>query len=722
MLIFFILTAQGVDGSSNVPKKEVQASEILEKIKNGFQVSYEGVVINGDLDLGKLELADRYVTQIPYENNYLGVTENKKLITSPINLNDSIINGCVYFNNSIFEEEIHFNETEFNGPVSFAGSEFNKSADFERTHFNRAVSFAGCRFENARSFYNHAVQSITLTTIIRPVIDQNMHLLAVSEAGHGNIFNISQSQENYLKSLHAVSRVQIINGMSPNLTSFFSRPGIETLLWGSSHVAASFWTSIFNGTTTFENSDFKGNVFFENAKFNDMTTFGNSKFRETAGFSGCTFNGTVNFGGSQFKGIADFDSTKFNKIGKLVIHKSNMTRYLGYIGLNKSHDVWFWDSQMTADFWDDDFSGPTDFACSQFNGTAFFRKAQFHGKDTTFFRSKFNGIAYFGGAEFNGSVSFEASDFNGPTNFWATDLNIPNPCYILYCDINRPPDNWFWDRCLFANFLESRFNGTIDFSYSNFRGPSSFRQSRFCDNADFLSTNFSGSANFANVTFENTVKFNDAIFGQNTNFYGSQFDEGAFFLNTEFKDTLNLITTNYKHLYINYTNIHKVMYDESTYLLLVKNFNDLGLFEDADNCYLDYKAEHRNHLGGLILQKIDWMSEVLYGYGLRPMNPFYISCTIVVLFGFFWLTRGIGHIDNDGSRLEKIIDLLEPFIFSTALFLSGSKFLLDPPKLPKHMNKPRSLTRRMFYLEQLFGAIFLILFITALSRTIIRTI
>lgn len=728
----FFQPVQGIDESSIAYLREIPASEILAKIENGSSVNYDHVVIRGNLNLSQLDLAHRHLERTPYEINYLGIGEDLNLVSSPIiGINDSVIEGCVYFNNTIFFGKIHFNDTKFNESASFAGSEFNASADFDDAHFNGFASFAGSRFDKAPNLYTRAVLS-QFTRWIKPKINMRQRNIVI--AGVGNSLN--SNQVNQIVGIDSptasVSRVHIVKGVNSNFVSIFSMPKSELFSWGSLYYAATFDGTEFNRTTTFENSEFNGDVVFRGTKFNDKTTFENSKFRGISGFTGSTFNGTVNFGSAEFLGIADFGRVTFNKIGKLVVLKSDMPRFLGYTDVNKSRDLWFWDSQMVADFWDTDFNGPANFAETKFNGTAFFRRSQFR-EDAIFTCSKFNGIAYFAGSEFNGSASFADSEFDGTTNFWKSDSDLPDPYYVNYYDVNRPPDNWFWDRHLTANFLGSRFNGTADFSGSKFKGRSNFESSKFNEKADFSNTNFKGDSNFANMTIGKEIKFYNAMFEGDASFYGDQFDGDAFFLNATFDETLNLITSKYRNLYIRWADVNALKYDDTTYLLLIRNFNNIGFFEDADNCYVEYKAEHRKQpwhtQGEAILKLIDWMSEILYGYGVRPMNPLFISCILILLFGSFWWSYGVGGIEVDDGRgtskrnkLEKILDVLEPFIFSSTLFLSGPKFLLNPPDLPKNMDKHRSLTRRMFYLEQFLGAIFLVLFIIALGRTIIRTI
>ena len=81
----------------------VPAQEILDKIEKGLPVEYDHVIIKGDLDLSKLDLPKRQVERTSFEIEWLGLSENVTIVSSSIRLNDSTIDGNVYFNNTIFE-------------------------------------------------------------------------------------------------------------------------------------------------------------------------------------------------------------------------------------------------------------------------------------------------------------------------------------------------------------------------------------------------------------------------------------------------------------------------------------------------------------------------------------------------------------------------------------------------------------------------------------------
>jgi len=163
---------------------------------------------------------------------------------------------------------------------------------------------------------------------------------------------------------------------------------------------------------------------------------------------------------------------------------------------------------------------------------------------------------------------------------------------------------------------------------------------------------------------------------------------------------------------------------------LMKNFKDLGYFEDYDSCYFQYRKEHRGQpwplVGGLnepVEKCIDFFLELFYGYGTRPFNAVYFSMAIIVVFGIFWRTIGVGELDDvteeDNNGWEKPDGIFDVLSFSTTIFLSGTKLFIDPPTIPKIKGRS-SIVKKAFIVERILGALFSILFFLAISGTVIR--
>ena len=150
--------------------------------------------------------------------------------------------------------------------------------------------------------------------------------------------------------------------------------------------------------------------------------------------------------------------------------------------------------------------------------------------------------------------------------------------------------------------------------------------------------------------FNKEAQFNDAQFTGTANFNNSQFTGDALFENTTFQSKLSLTRARYDKLFIRWYNIKGgLVYDDAAYMSLMKNFKDLGYFEDYDSCYFQYRKEHRgqpwpavNGWEAGIRKVIDYPLEWFYGYGTKPLNAFLFSLGIIISFGGFWRALGLG--------------------------------------------------------------------------------
>ena len=284
-----------------------------------------------------------------------------------------------------------------------------------------------------------------------------------------------------------------------------------------------------------------------------------------------------------------------------------------------------------------------------------------------------------------------------------------------------------------AEFDYCTIIGNLNLSGLIIEGPVHFNGTIFQNSVDFESTIFNGTANFGEDTFNKGASFNGGVFKENTSFNSSQFKGDTLFENTIFQSKLSLTKTRYDKLFIRWHNIASggLVYDDAAYMSLMKNFKDLGYFEDYDSCYFQYRKEHRGQpwplVGGLdqpIRKGIDFFLEWFYGYGTRPLNAVYFSLAIIIFFGVFWRFIGLGgphDVTGEESKVwEKPDDILDIFGFSTTVFLSGTRLFIDPPDIPRIKGRSRSIIKKAFVLERILGALFSILFFLAISGTVVR--
>jgi len=325
LILIVIMTAEcqwgGSSGMSSPPRDEIQASEILAKIKNGMDVEYSHVVIKGDLDLRQLGLPvaqidlrkNPYTSDIyPDYNPTRGggwISRNVARFLSKISIEDSIVegnidmgytvfmkpvnfqltrfNGNVYFTHSIFIEDVNFKGASFREPAIFEGAQFNKNADFASSNFAGSASFAESIFDGNADF-------------------------------HGSNFNKSAD----------FSRIQFNND------AYFGYSGPqESSTYGGSYVydiwplgtGISGYSDIgmaFSGFAEFSYSNFKGiadfgerqfnqNAYFRSTTFNELASFNKAIFGNDSYFSSTIFSKGVDFNMSQFKGNTFFEGTEF---------------------------------------------------------------------------------------------------------------------------------------------------------------------------------------------------------------------------------------------------------------------------------------------------------------------------------------------------------------------------------------------------------------------------
>jgi len=487
-----------------------------------------------------------------------------------------------------------------------------------------------------------------------------------------------------------------------------------------------FNRTIFRGLANFDSTNFEGNASFMMAEFKDVAIFSDAIFSYYADFQGADFGSYAGFRNTDFNGVAYHQVPNLNGMVDLNI----MAPYADadFVGAVFSGD---------ADFNNASFDGDSQFNNAVFRGNADFNSATFEG-DVKFLGGKFddfsdfentifNGNASFGDADF-GETIFKNSSFNSSTNFFYAVFNG----YASFRDVRFNHDADFWN---------ATFDGNAYFPNAKFDGNAGFPNAVFNSNAYFWGTKFN-SSDFTEAQFDKEAQFDDALFIGKTNFNDALFKEDALFEGADFKGELSLSRARYNKLYIRWYNISSFVYDDAAYMSLMKNFKDLGYYEDYDSCYFQYRRAHRDQpwpavegLEQFVRKKfIDYPLELFYGYGTKPFNAALFSLGIVLVFAAFWWRVGLGGPkditreslkDKSGESPKDIEEWLDGDItdilaFSATLFLSGTRLFIDPPPLPRIEGRSRSMIKKAFILERVLGALFSVLFFIAISGTIAR--
>ena len=174
--------------------------------------------------------------------------------------------------------------------------------------------------------------------------------------------------------------------------------------------------------------------------------------------------------------------------------------------------------------------------------------------------AQFNGDAYFGDVQFSGDANFQYTHFSGNTFFTQSQF-IGNAYFFGSQFISKDVD-WVFPRGI-ANFDLTQFNNYTDFSGAQFSGDADFKGANF---AKDLKLNYAGfyNLNLLNVSFKPSalVSLSDGEF--------MRYDSSRILVRW---DSIK------NHL----------VYNELAYLYLIRNFKSLGFFDDADDCYYEYR-------------------------------------------------------------------------------------------------------------------------------------
>ena len=137
--------------NSSDQRPVIQAREILDKIERGEDVEYDGVIVEGDLDLSGLELPTVHVERTETKNEFR-FTKEQKVISSQITIANSEIQGNVNFANAHFEKSADFSRAEFGEKAYFRGAEFGGGADFWKAEFGGDANFREAEFGGNANF------------------------------------------------------------------------------------------------------------------------------------------------------------------------------------------------------------------------------------------------------------------------------------------------------------------------------------------------------------------------------------------------------------------------------------------------------------------------------------------------------------------------------------------------------------------------------------------
>ena len=303
-------------------------------------MAYNNVIVEGDLDLRGLNLT-RVSLDISLKEMYPSLPDYGILITSPIIITNSVVNGSVYMNGTAFQNITFFDGTKFKGAVFLTLSKFNKSAGFSKAQFSQTADFSAAQFNQTADFlaaqFNQTADFSAAQFHKGPIFFSSHWFLQFIEIEVSFTYMVNFKEAKFNKTADfAEAKFNQIADFSKaqfNQTTDFSATQFDQTsdFWGSKfNQTANFWGSKFNQTADFSNVQFNQTANFWDSRFNQTANFWGSKFNQTADFSGVQFNQEsyfedagffhVSFKNSQFSKEAFFDGAQIN--GTLSLYRT----------------------------------------------------------------------------------------------------------------------------------------------------------------------------------------------------------------------------------------------------------------------------------------------------------------------------------------------------------------------------------------------------------------
>lgn len=411
------------------------------------------------------------------------------------------------------------------------------------------------------------------------------------------------------------------------------------------------------------NSRFQGPVKMEGVTFVQGLDLRGCAFEDNVSFARSRFLGDAKFSGAGFLKQADFADTYFEETSS-------------FIGTRFSGDSSFSGAQFYGDaiFLAASFASDVDFDDANFMRSGSFRSAVF--EDVRFFETEFAGQATFLSALFRGNATFAAT----------------------------------------------RFQSDVVFRLSRFQMGSTFGLSSFAGLADFGGAEFSETAFFGGVKFSDLAYFAAAIFKgdlilEGARLYSMQLDDVSF----AEKSKVNLNSTDFTKFVVRWSTIRdRMIYNGAAYLALVKNYKSLEWFDDADDCYYQYRKIGQDVEPWSWSKVSDIISWLSCGYGVRVSYTVFWCLFTILLFGvIFWAGKGMDKFEIEGMELpgDHRLRPSKRVSFTDALYFSIAMFTTSQAPVNTY---PVGFYRHLAMAEGILGWFFLGLFVVVLSAVLIR--
>jgi len=411
------------------------------------------------------------------------------------------------------------------------------------------------------------------------------------------------------------------------------------------------------------NSRFLGPVRIEAATFAEVLDLRGCIFQDDVRFIKSRFQGDARFSGARFQGQADFAGTYFQGPAS-------------FISTNFLNDSSFGNCQFDVDavFLNSSFASDVDFNYAKFLRSGSFWNANF--EDVSFFETQFAGQVTFRSAQFKGNATFAATRFESDVLFRAAR---------------------FWNG---STFGLSSFGGLSDYG-----------------NVEFKKTAFFGGVKLADLAYFANARFDGDLILEGARLYSMQLDNATF--NESSK--INLNSTDFSKLVVHWSILKgRMVYNGAAYLALVKNYKSLEWFDEADECYYQYRRigqELAPWGWDKLSDIISWLS---CGYGVRvSYTAFWCLFTILIFGVIFWAGKGMDKFEIEGIELpgDPRLKPSKRVSFTDALYFSIAMFTTSQAPVNTY---PVGVYRHLAMAEGILGWFFLGLFVVVLSAVLIR--
>jgi len=130
----------------NRPRTPISADWILKRIQDEKEVRLRNAIIEGDIDLDKLDLPTESIEQTELRKK-MAWAEDVKIVQSSIKITNSTIQGRLDFSDLTFKRDTRFDGVTFSEGAGFKEATFSGDTGFKEATFKREAEFDGSKFE-----------------------------------------------------------------------------------------------------------------------------------------------------------------------------------------------------------------------------------------------------------------------------------------------------------------------------------------------------------------------------------------------------------------------------------------------------------------------------------------------------------------------------------------------------------------------------------------------